>query len=176
MVAFSAGMTLTAADLIRPLPLFAIKAADESVISSTTLQNDNELFAAVAANTSYRLDLALLVTEATGITADIKLAWTMPSGCRLDAAAIGAHVNWTGVTSALEVEFSSWQGETSSPTSAKSFGTINAGIVFGIQIRGIVAVGANSGTLQLQWAQNASVAENVTVKAGSSLVLTPLLS
>lgn len=172
---YSAGQTLTAALLLGALPFGPVKQSDESVISSTTLQNDNELFAALAANTTYHLDLTLLVTEATGTTADIKLAWTQPSGCRLDAAAIGAHVSWTGSGTIQEVEFNSWQGETGSPTSSKNFGTINAGINFGYQIKGTVANGANAGTLQLQWAQVASVAENVTVRAGSSLLLIPIL-
>lgn len=173
---YSAGQTLTAALLIGALPFGPTKQVDESVISSTTLQNDNELFASLAANTSYHIDLTLLVTEATGTTADIKLAWTQPSGCRLDAAAIGAHVSWNGTSGAVEVEFGSWQGETSTTTSSKSFGTINAGLNFGYQIKGTVANGANAGTLQLQWAQVASVAENVTVRAGSSLLLTPILA
>ncbi len=92
------------------------------------------------------------------------------------AAAIGAHVSWTGSAAAQEVEFNSWQGETGSPTSSKSFGTINAGISFGYQIKGTVACGGTAGTLQLQWAQVASVAEAVTVRAGSSLLLTPILA
>jgi len=176
VAAFSAGQILHASDLIRVLPVFAVKSADESVISSTTLQNDNELFVSLAANTTYQLNLALLATEATGTTADLKLAWTMPSGCRLDAANVGAHTSWTGSSANPEVEFNSWQAETSTTTSTRSFGTINAGIVFGYHVRGIVTNGGTAGTLQLQWAQAASVAENVTVKAGSSLILTPLLS
>lgn len=176
MAYYSAGQTLTAALLIGALPFGVVKQADESVISSTTLQNDNELLVTLAANTTYRLDLALLATEATGTTADIKLAWTMPSGCRLDAAAIGPHVSWTGSGTVQEVEFASWQAETSSPTSSKSFGTVNASINFGYHVRGIVANGSTAGTLQLQWAQVASVAENVTVRAGSSLILTPILA
>jgi hypothetical protein len=175
VAAFSAGQTLTAADLIRPLAFGVVKQVAESVTSSTALQDDNELFVALAANTTYKLDLALLVTETTGTTADIKLAWTQPAGCRIDAAAVGAHVSWNGTSGAVEVEFGSWQGETGSPTTAKNFGTINAGISFGYHVRGTVVTGANAGTLRLQWAQVASVAEAVTVQAGSSLILTPIL-
>lgn len=176
MAYYSAGQNLTAALLLGALPFGPTKLVDESVISSTTLQNDNELFAAIAANTVYQLDLALLVTEATGTTADLKIAWTMPTGCRLDTANAGAHTAWNGSSGAQEVEWASWQGETSSPTSSRSFGTINAGLIFGYHVHGRVTNGPNAGTLQLQWAQNLSVAENVTVKAGSSLLLTPILA
>lgn len=170
-ITFYAGQKARASDFNNLIPLVAEKAFDENVISSTTLQDDNELFLMLAVGAKYWLDLALLATETTGTTADLKIAWTMPTGCRLDAPAIGAHTSWTGSAAAQEVEFNSWQAETSSPTSTRSFGTINAGVVFGYHVRGVVRNGANAGLLTLQWAQNAAVAENVTVKAGSTLML-----
>lgn len=43
-----------------------------------------------------------------------------------------------------------------------------------LPVRGVVGNGANAGNLQLQWAQGVASASNLTVKGGSSLVLTPL--
>lgn len=178
MTAFAAGQILHASDLIRILPVWVIKAADESVNSGstgTTLQNDNELLAAVSASTNYRVDFALLATEAASNVIDIKCAWTMPSGCTLDLAVVGPHTAWTGAAANQEVEFGGWQNETSSPTSTKNFGT-GSGVNLSYHFRGTLRVGGSSGTFQFQWAQANSNASNLTVKAGSSLTLTPLLS
>jgi len=178
MAAFSAGQTLTAANLIAILPLFAIKSVDESVNSGstgTTLQNDDALFVTVSANTNYKVDLALLVVDGAGTGIDMKAAWTMPSSCKFDAAVTAPHANWVSPAGAAnEVEWAGWQNETSTTTSTKNWGTNN--ISFSYHVRGLLRVGANSGTFQFQWAQGNSSASNLTVKSGSLLTLTPLLS
>jgi hypothetical protein len=176
LAAFSAGQKLTAAALIAILPVPAIKTADESLASSTTLQNDNELVCVGAANTNYKVDLALLATEATGTGIDIKLAFTQPTGCVLDLAVVAPHLGWVSSAGAqLEVEWAGWQAETGTTTSAKSFGTLN-GVNFSYHFRGTWRVGSTAGSLQLQWAQNTSAGGNLTVKSGSSLIITPLLT
>jgi hypothetical protein len=170
-----AGNIIYAADINDRAPVSAIKTADESVVSSTTLQNDDALFCALRANTNYRVDLALLATQAAaGTGVDIKCAWTMPSGCTLDLAVVGPHTAWVaGAGAALEVEWAGWQNQTSSPTGTVSFGTIQT-TVFSYHARGVIRVGSTAGTLQFQWAQQNSSASDLTVKAGSSLTLTPL--
>ncbi|GAA2915142.1 hypothetical protein GCM10010478_12780 [Streptomyces erythrogriseus] len=57
---------------------FARKTADESVVSTTTLQNDNHLLLPVAVNATYTLFLMCIFSGAT--TGDIKFDWTVPSG------------------------------------------------------------------------------------------------
>lgn len=178
MAAFSAGQILHASDLIRVLPVWVIKAADESLNNGggvgTTLQNDNELLVAVAANTTYKVDLHLLANEAVSNVIDVKCAWTFPSGCRLDLANAGPHNLWTGAAAQQEVEWAAWQNVTSSPSGSITFGTGTT--TLSVHARGTLQVGGSAGTLQLQWAQGTVNASNVTVKAGSSLVLTPLLT
>lgn len=177
MAAFSAGQILHASDLIRILPVFVIKAVDESVNNTgtgATLHNDGALFVSVSANITYKVDLHLIYTEATGTGIDLKAAWTFPSGCRLDLANVGAHQSWANAA-AMEAEWAAWQNVTSSPSGTIAFGSSNAAN-FSMHARGTIQVGGTGGTLQLQWAQNTGAAGNLTVKAGSSLVLTPLLS
>lgn len=168
---FLAGSKLRASDLNKILPVQKRKAAPESVASNTTLHNDNTLFVALAANTTYKVDLAVLF-EAANQTTDIKVAWTFPASCTLDLAVAGPHANWTG-PAALEVEWSGWQNVTTSPSGVVVFGSASA-VNFGIHARGTIVVGANTGNLQLQWAQNTSDPGNLTVKSGSSLILTPI--
>jgi hypothetical protein len=177
VAAFSAGQTLTAANLIAILPIPVIKGADESVTNAgtgTTLQNDNELLAAVTANTNYKIDLVLLVVEAAGTGIDIKVAWTQPAGCVLDLGPVAPHASWVSAA-ALEVEWAAWQAETGTTTASKSFGSTNSA-TFAYHFRGTLRVGSTAGTFQLQWAQVNGSASALTVKAGSSLILTPLLT
>lgn len=155
----------------------ALKATDENVSSATTgttLHNDTALFLTVAANTNYKLDLALLMVDAAGTGIDVKAAWTMPTSCKLDAAVASPHANWVSPAgSANEIEWAGWQNETSSPTATKNWGSNN--VAFSYHVRGLLRVGATAGTLQFQWAQGNSSASNLTMKSGSLLTLTPLL-
>lgn len=173
-----AGNIIYASDINDLSPVSAIKTADESVNSAgtgTTLQNDNHLVATLRANTNYQVDLVLLATQAAaGTGTDIKCAWTFPAGCTLDLAVVGAHTAWVATAgAALEVEWAAWQNATSSPSGTVSFGTIQT-VVFSYHVRGTIRVGATAGALQFQWAQQNSSASDLTVKAGSSLILTPL--
>lgn len=155
-------------------PVYAIKGADESVNnlgSGTTLQNDDALSLALVANTNYWLDLELIYGEAAGTGIDLKTAWTFPAGCRLDLAVVAPHNAWVAAAGgALEVEWGAWQAVTASPSSTITFGTTNAA-KFSAHVRGVVANGANAGSLQLQWAQGVGSASNVTVYRGSCLKL-----
>jgi len=162
-----------ASDANKILPRSKVKAADENVISSTTLQNDDELFISVDANITYAIDARIIVIEASGNAIDWKCAWTYPSGALFDMAVVAPHTAWNASAANVEIEWAAWQNETSSPSSSKNFGT--ATTAFSYHFRGVLRVGATAGTFQLQWAQANSTAANVTVKSGSSLTLTPLL-
>lgn len=160
------------------LPLLVRKGADEPVTNATTgttLQDDNELFVTVAANVTYAVDIAVIAVEAAGTGIDIKMAWTFPANCTLDLATVAPHTAWTGVAAALEVEWASWTGETSSPSSSKSFGSNNVAS-FGYHFHGSLQVGATGGTFRLQWAQVNASASALTVKAGSRMWLQPIPS
>lgn len=176
---YAAGDKPTAAQLNAMLPRWAIKTADESVNSGstgTTLQNDDTLLVAVDANATYKVDLHLLASQAAAGAIDLKTAWTFPTGCTLDLIVVAPHTAWPpAVATDLETEWATWQNVTSSPSGTISFGTVN-GTVFSYHVRGTIRVGSTAGNLQFQWAQNTSSASNVTVKSGSSLVLSPLLS
>jgi hypothetical protein len=178
-VTYAAGDKPTAAQLNAMIARWAIKSGDESVNSGstgTTLQNDDTLVVSVDANTTYKVDLHVLATQGGAGTVDLKVAWTFPTGCTLDLVVVGPHSAWPpAVATDLEVEWATWQNVTSSPSGTISFGTVN-GTTFSYHARGTLRVGSTAGSLQLQWAQNSSSATNLTLKSGSSLVLTPLLT
>jgi hypothetical protein len=166
----ASALTQIVAALNALTPLSKIKGADQAATSnSTTPADDNHLFVALAANTTYEFDCEILYVDSAGSSVDLKIQFTKPSGSSLSATLEGAHVNWNASASAVEIEFASWTNETGTTTSTKAFGS--ATTVFGIKIQGTIQVGATPGNLRLQFSQNtASAVNNVTVKYGSSLV------
>lgn len=167
----AAGTEPTAAQWQTLLPLFARKASDQSVTSSTTLVNDNDLLVSVAASAVYELSLLLIGINAGGSSAgDLKYAFTQPTGSSCSYAQAGPHVNWPpAVATDFEIEWAARSADTGSPTTTTAIGLTTT--AFGVHIKGILVVGANAGTFRLQWAQNSSNASSSTLKAGSYMRL-----
>lgn len=158
--ALASGSKLRAATLAafnaERMPITARKATNETIISNATLQNDDELFVAVEASCTYHMELRLSYTS--GATPDLKIGFTYPTSTT---------IRWSGVDSdaAGSVRITGNLTETSVPVICGSGGDLQASYT------GMVVVGANAGTLQLQWAQNTLTASNSTVYAGSFLTI-----
>lgn len=131
------------------------KTSNETVTSSTTLQNDNELVYAMAANTNYHFEISILYTGATA--GDIKFSIVVPSGGDLWASGLIP----SGGTVSL---FGPMAASGSVVSSVDALGATNPTMIF---IRGVVMNGSNAGDLQLQWAQGASSGTATTIYAGS---------
>ncbi|MEV0993407.1 hypothetical protein [Nonomuraea sp. NPDC050202] len=163
---FGSGEVPDAADLNRyPLQqAFRLKTADESVASSTTLQDDNHLFLSVAANTEYWVQAHLIYEGAANPSGDLQLGWSFPSGS-----------TWTWVSDALgsgvtgSTDIISRTRQVGSGSSSP--GTVGAGILVIAVPKGVLRVGSNSGFLRLRWAQLASTATPTIVKTGSLLTI-----
>jgi hypothetical protein len=130
-------------DFLRGLPRYIKKAANETVTSSTTLQNDDDFVMSVEANAEYIIEMQLpcFISNAP----NIKLDWSVPSG------ATGEHVWWLyrgGAPGGLD-EFGS--GSIGSAVILDSGG--NADWIVGFTR---VLIDATAGNIQLQWAQNTS--------------------
>lgn len=141
------------------------KTADESVTSSTTLQNDDHLLYTIGAAGTYVFDVHLFAESAANAAGDIIVGFTFPTGTM--------HFSGNGAHNSL-ASGSTGDGEWIARLSATS-GTTN--IPYGlsttptwIHIHGILIATA-TGTLQFQWAQLASNANASTVKSGSHLVV-----
>ena len=132
-----------------------IKSVDESITSSTTLQDDNELLIALLANKRYFFILSIYVVSNT--TPKFKFAITVPSGttnARINNVLDGG-VTARG-TAAIDAT-----------TSIGLSGTSQKGII----CQGYVLTDSTAGNLTLQFAQTVSDAEATTVKAGSTLLI-----
>jgi hypothetical protein len=178
-----AGGRIRAADLNRAFaqvtPYDVLKVANEDISNSATYQNDNELAFPVEANRDYRLEVILYYSTLN--SADIKIQWTGPASCTFAYAAIDVSTTDTTAVSrstASGIDYGLYT-TTSSPYGARAIGALHTGggtpIALRAKIEATISVGANSGTFQLQWAQNAAVVTTTTVLANSWLRRTELV-
>jgi hypothetical protein len=157
----AAGDKIRASDLA---PLFARKTATESVTSSNTLQDDDELFVDVEADSVYVVEGVLQYDAGTG--GDLKFSFTAPSGATLDWAATVAPTAATTATAPGTMNFNG-----SDLSTTYGAGGIGAGSRLSATFTGLLITDATAGTLQLQWAQFASNGTATRVFAGSFLHL-----
>lgn len=128
-----------------------VKEADETVTNSNTVQNDDELLFAVAANEVWQFEGVLLLSAHP--TPDFRVTFTGPTGAVGSFAAAYS-------TGALDESVSS-----DALGNVLSFAAASQGTV--LRFWGGIHNGANAGNLQLKWAQNTSDANNTKVLAGS---------
>jgi len=130
-----------------------VKKVDESVTSSTTLQDDDELFFTPNVSKTYGFMLFLLV--ANDGTPDFKEAFSVPTGATILVAA-----------AAYSPVFLQ---STRDGTTAQSH-TTSTGDKF-LMIMGRVVMDTTAGDCNFQWSQNTSSATAEIVKEGSYLVV-----
>lgn len=136
--------------------VFVRKTADESVTSSTTLQNDDHLFFSVAANEIWAVKFVLLYTGATA--GDFKVNVTVPSGATYRLGIHGLQETAAGATT--------FQTSTLTEGSGSYVFGCSGASALGI-LDGTVEIGANAGTIQLQFAQGTSSGTATTLFAKS---------
>lgn len=140
-------------------PVVKRKTADESVTSSTTLQNDDHLAFSIAANeewmATFNLEAGALLT-----TTGIKLAITFPTGATVITS-------WFFVDDTAGARYNS---ATVAGSTLDFIAAIFLGNNAGFTGRIWVLNGANAGTVQLQFAQSTSSGSAVTLKKGSHMV------
>ncbi|MGW3651906.1 hypothetical protein [Streptomyces sp. NPDC000878] len=158
-----AGTAVTAAFLESMLPIIETKTATESVTNSITMQNDDQLFAAVEANATYSVDLHLFYDAATA--ADITFGWSGPSGAAMTWGMIGAQVN---VTSSGTVPDVTMQTRIISEVQDLGGGASTGTYAW---VHGTLTTAGTAGNLNLRWAQRALSATATNVRAGSQLSL-----
>lgn len=157
---WSVGQVLTASDVNNWfVPLAAYKSIDQSITSSTTFTDDTVLGLTVAANASYIVDMSLIYDgDSAG---DLKLQFTKPAGA--------SHTN-TFLSSLGGTAATTSDNVVSGGSTVPILGCLGAGTNCGMLWKSFLSVSSTSGTLQLQWAQNATSATATRVRAGSYLL------
>lgn len=162
-VVTAATMNAHVRDNLNALNGFVRKTADESVTSSTALQNDNELLYSIADTGTYLFDLYVFATSAANAAGDINIGFSFPTGT-LHFASTGAD---TGIASG-NTSTGQWAAllSATSGVTTGGYGLSTSNLM--IHVHGILIATA-TGTLQFMWAQNSSNANASTVKAGSHM-------
>lgn len=131
------------------------KNTTESLVSSTTLQDDDELLWAVEINTKWAFEIYLRYNS--GTTPDIKTAFSIPAG--VSGAVTRIHVTGGALT----------MTESSALTTVvASDGTGGAASI--LMTGTLICGGVSPGNVVLQWAQNTSDAGSTQVLLGSHLI------
>lgn len=142
--------------------LYRFKTSNETVTSSTTLQNDDILTFAVEASATYIMTGYIKYSQnlATGATAGMKVGFAIPASSTFEWTSDGT----SGLTDATTHETVVTVG-----TGTRSVAA-NGTVSMAMQPSGsLITVGA--GTLVMQWAQVSSSATGTIVRAGSWLKL-----
>lgn len=157
----SAEIVVTAPAASGVIPVVKYKSADETVSASNSLQNDDHLSFAIAANEKWCAEFVLFTTGSSD-SGDIVMDCTGPSGATFRWAIMGPATNATNNESSLRHQ-------------AHTTGSLAAGVVQSAIIDDVVrffvyvANSTNAGTVQFRWAQN-TASGTTTVKEGSWMV------
>lgn len=137
---------------------YVIKSTDESLTSNNTLQNDDELVVGVGRQSTYELDLQLLVTAGNN-TPDFKWTLTYPTGClSLIMTSISARSDSSSAQTVASIVALGVTTE-ENITAATHL----------IRIHGVIRTGDKDGNVWLQWAQRTSNVNFTKVLAGSTM-------
>ncbi|MBI3273623.1 MAG: hypothetical protein HYZ69_00610, partial [Candidatus Colwellbacteria bacterium] len=129
----------------------------ETVNNSATLQNDDALFLAMAANETWFFFLYFATVGNS--TADFKFAFTIPSG---------ATMRWSRDLFKIHTD-STTQFSASVTTSGGTDSFDGNASEIGSYLAGVVVNGSTAGNLQFQWAQNTATAVDTKVLTNSYL-------
>ena len=138
-----------------------VKASDETVNNSTTLQDDDEI-AAISLSASSVYMVSGLLRVAIKASSDIKLLLPVSS------APTDQFFRFTTVGASITTQY-----DTLASNSTASAIAVASDDEVLISIEGFIETNA-AGTLKLQWAQNAGVAEDTIVRAYSFLKVTKI--
>lgn len=142
--------------------LYIRKGSDETVTSSTALQDDNALVLAVAANRTYEVTGSIIYADGAG-SGRLKAGFTAPASATFD---------WLGDGLADTVTANSAENIwriTNTISDSRNIGSGGTETDV-LRIYGLLIVSSTAGNLTFQWGQVASDGTATTVKAASWLL------
>lgn len=141
---------------------FVRKTADETVTSSTAMQDDDELLFAVGASETWTFDFFIAYTAETS---DIKFVPSVPTGTTGRWFLHGLATN-AASTTASDIKSTNTAFADGDAVSVGGIGSTQTHA----HIRGVIVTAGTSGNVVLRWAQAGSNVTGAVVKAGSYLV------
>lgn len=146
---------------------FIQKSADESLASSTTIQDDDHLFFTPILNTDYWITMFVIYDGAgpDPTLGDLKISWSVPTGSTFDYISDGL------ISTATSGVFDVSRSAQIAPAGGNPTpGTIGTSSPVTALIKGVFRMGGTAGTFRFRWAQNTSNATATRVRAGSCLI------
>lgn len=160
---FNVGDVLTAADVNEWLMRrYVSKSLLQTVTSSTTLTNDNDLFFTdFQANGVYLVEAYLIVV---GVAAgDLIMDFTVPSGCNYHWSPVSLNIQATSDSDIMRMP-----DTTTGSRSIAAIPSASGGPTVSL-MRGLFTMGSTTGTVQLRFAQFVSAANATGFGAGSAM-------
>lgn len=146
---------ITAAQVEAIVPRIGFKTSTQTVNNSATLVSDSQLFVTVEANTTYIFTGRFLYTS--GTTPDIKFGFVYPASATATYTLYGIASGGSALSAFHQTE--------------SSVAALEGGTAIACTMVGSWQIGANPGTVQMQWAQNTATASNTQVLSGSFIRL-----
>lgn len=142
------------------------KYVTETVTSSTTMQDDDELYFKFPPNCTYEIITKFVVTGSS--SGDFKCKWVATGGVYqlTTRGCLGAGV---GITSGTADTDCPMRDTSHNLTTEVAYGCDASFGIF-VQERFLIKTGTEGGKLQLQWAQNSSYSTGTTVSTNSYLL------
>jgi len=146
----------------------AVKASDETVNNSATLQDDAELVLAAKVREIWDIEYILII-EQDNAGANFKCAIDIPSG-GITSMAMGPDDDGSAGTAATGSGGVGAYNHTGAVTGQEHaiLHAIQTGGV--VVIKAVVWIGATAGDIQLTWAQNGATVADTKVLAGSTMI------
>jgi hypothetical protein len=137
--------------------VYAIKTADETHASTTTLQDDDELAVTLGANQTWEIT-SMIMAMANSTVPNLKMAFSLPAGASMRLFVNGTQDNTTSA-------YDNFTLTTSNTAKKMTIGVTNNATL--IAIHGWITTSSTSGDVTFRWAQNTSNANSVIIKADS---------
>lgn len=152
--------TITAAKLNKRLPIWIVKSANETVASSITPQNDDELVVTLPASSRWHVQALIM---AAGTTNGLKSDWSIPADATLVAlkSVLGA-VSGSLDRNDTNVRLGSHNADTDI-----DYGVDDGATAWTTIWEEFVIDMVSEGDVQFRWAQTVSNAVVVNVRSGS---------
>ncbi len=136
-----------------------VKQTDETVVTSTTLQDDDELLWAMGATESWVFHLGLWFTESAGTTGDFKYAMTGPTDYTTDFN----HMATRNTSDAILPGAVRAEGQDTAVGATSSKRSVH--------VYGSIETHGTAGNAQVQWAEDVA-SGTLTLHEGSFLIAT----
>ncbi|SFT31830.1 collagen-like protein [Streptomyces sp. ok210] len=164
------GTAASAVAALSALTQTSVKPADETRTATTTLADDQHLYATLDVNSTYRFRSTLLFDGPEA--GDATITFTAPTGASGGWSPFAGTLGTTVPDGSAQIKVAARQLGSPSDVGVMASSASLAGIM--LLPQGVVTTGATPGQLRLRWAQQTSSATPTSLKAGSNLEVVKL--